>query len=77
MLKELREKHGLTFEQLSAKIGYSKGYLCEVETGKKVPSHNLAKAFEKFYGGEVTRYDLRPDIFGTNPNIQPNDAPTS
>lgn len=32
----------------------------------KVPAHNCI-AIEEFTGGELTRYGLRPDVFGTKP----------
>ena len=35
---ELRGKKGLTSEQLAAKIGISKGYLSDIENGKKLPT---------------------------------------
>lgn len=55
---EWREKSGKTLEQLSSEIGFAKGYLSEVETGKKPGSLRLAKAYEKVSNGKVTLADF-------------------
>lgn len=36
-----------------------------IKTGKTSPVH--AVGIEKMTGGQVTRHDLRPDVFGTTP----------
>ena len=37
-LRQLREERKLTQEKLAYECGRAKSYLCEIETGKKVPS---------------------------------------
>lgn len=52
--------------QLAAAVGSDAGYLWQVATGWKgrKASPDLAKKIELATGGQVTRHDLRPDIFG-------------
>lgn len=38
-----------------------------IALGHKQPSWNLATAIETATAGEVTRHDLRPDVFGPAP----------
>lgn len=49
-ISELRRKRGLTSEKLSYENGISKGYLSDIENGKKLPSlkmlHTIAQALE-------------------------------
>lgn len=40
-------------------------------TGKSKPSAKHAIAIERATKGAVTRYDLRPDVFGPAPESQP------
>ncbi len=47
-ISKYRRKKGLTSEALAYENGFSKGYLSELENGKKIPSimmlHDLSKA---------------------------------
>ena len=47
-LREIRKARGLTGEALAEMAGTSKGYISEIETGKRIPSvkmqHQLADA---------------------------------
>jgi transcriptional regulator with XRE-family HTH domain len=61
-IKELRKKRGLTGEQLADMVGITKGYVSEIETGKKTPGAGLvlrladalkAEVFE-LYDGTLT-----------------------
>ncbi|MDB5490334.1 MAG: hypothetical protein JWO78_183 [Micavibrio sp.] len=56
--KAWREKQGLSFEKLGEMLGFSPGYLCDVEGGKKTGSVRLAKAYKKASKGEVTLEDF-------------------
>lgn len=47
--------------QLAKKVGCNPTYLSHCTTGFRVPSAKLSVAIEKETGGEVSRYDLRPD----------------
>lgn len=53
---------------LAAATGTSEGYLWQIATGwrGKRPSWELAQAIEEATGGEVTRQELRPDIWPAN-----------
>lgn len=56
-IREFRKKKQLTQEQFAEILGYSQGYLTEIETGKKEPSREvLKKIHEKF--GMSTDYFL-------------------
>jgi len=55
---EWRKKAGMTLEELSQKLGFEKGYLSEVENGKKPGSLRLAKAYFNVSKGEVTLSDF-------------------
>lgn len=51
---------------LAEKCGTSPEYLWQVATGwrDRKPSTDLAKKIEEATAGEVTRQELRPDVFG-------------
>ena len=55
-IRQLRDNKGLNGETLAARVGCSKSYLSEIETGKKWPSGRLLQAFSRELG--VTIYDL-------------------
>ncbi|MCW0316213.1 hypothetical protein NB724_001364 [Pantoea ananatis] len=48
---------------LASKVGYSPGYLRLVFTGHKKAGFILAQKLETETQGEVTRAELRPDIY--------------
>lgn len=55
---------------LARKLGISQGHLWSwMHRDKKVPAERCA-AIEAATGGAVTRYDLRPDVFGTAPALK-------
>lgn len=51
---------------LAEKCGTSPEYLWQVATGwrDRKPSIDLAKKIEEATGSEITRQELRPDVFG-------------
>lgn len=52
---------------LAAKIGKQQGHIAKwLHRDKKVPAE-LCISIERAVDGEVTRYDLRPDVFGDHP----------
>lgn len=53
---EVRKMEGLTLDQMSERLGFSKGYLSEVERGIKQGSRNLFEAYRREFGEKVT-YD--------------------
>lgn len=54
-------------EDLASKVFTSCAYLYLVALGHKRCGHEIAKRIEDATDGAVTRYDLRPDIFGDPP----------
>ncbi|MGV8162266.1 MAG: helix-turn-helix transcriptional regulator [Candidatus Nanoarchaeia archaeon] len=48
-LKELREKNKLTQEELAAKVNVSRQTIISIESGKYVPSLELALKFAKLF----------------------------
>ncbi len=54
-------------EAFARDAGTSVGYLYLLGGGHRKAGHALAKEIEKASAGVVTRYDLRPDIFGEPP----------
>jgi putative transcriptional regulator len=57
-LKELREKKGFTQEKLAELTGVSRQTIISIESGKYVPSLELALKFAKIFGCRVE------DMFG-------------
>jgi len=49
-LKQLRKEHGLTLQALEDKTGLSKGYLSDMERGRREPSRSALEALATFYG---------------------------
>lgn len=52
-LKEMREEMNLSQEEAAEKIGISRCFLSELESGKKKPSFNTLMKLIDFYGKEV------------------------
>jgi len=57
-------------EQLAVKAECSAGTLYMITTDNKKAGPKLANAIERVTEGAVTRYELREDIFGTDPAKQ-------
>lgn len=51
---EIRRAEGLTLDKMSERLGYSKGYLSEVERGLKDGSRSLFEAYKREFGEKVT-----------------------
>ena len=49
LLKEIRTKKGYSLDVLGGKIGFSKGYLHNVEIGARPVSKKLLEAFTKAF----------------------------
>lgn len=58
---------------LADEVGTVPDYLWQIASGwrGKRPSRVMALAIERATNGAVTRYDLRPDIFGEAPDGAP------
>lgn len=46
-LRELRRKSGLTLAQVGKKIGFSKMYLSDIETGRRRATNEIVTAYQK------------------------------
>lgn len=53
--------------ELAAMLGCSQAMITHLETGRRCVSPLFARKIESITGGAVTRYDLRPDVFGDAP----------
>ena len=53
IIKDLRERHGLTQSQLAKRSGISRNYLSEIENGTKSPSSEVLDAISKGLGVPV------------------------
>ncbi|WP_298494545.1 helix-turn-helix domain-containing protein [uncultured Maritimibacter sp.] len=61
-LRELRKHRGLTGEQLGQMLGISKGYISELENGRKTPGGRLLLDMAEVFGVEVADlFDGTPD----------------
>ncbi|MEW6203327.1 MAG: helix-turn-helix domain-containing protein [bacterium] len=54
LLRELRERRGLSLRQVYLKSGVSNSYLSQVETGQKIPSARVLSKLAPVYRVEVT-----------------------
>jgi len=52
-VRELREKNGLTQEQLAARVGVSRQTIISIETGRYNPSLVLAYKLAKTFGRAI------------------------
>lgn len=62
-------KHGLSASEFGRRIGVSKHTACRLVKGNQKTSPKRALVIERKTLGEVTIYDLRPDIFGRRPKL--------
>lgn len=53
VLKEAREKMGLSIDEAAKKLGVKKNYLSNIEKERVKPSLTLAKKMEKLYGIKI------------------------
>ena len=51
-------------EKLSIAAGTTLAYFQQIMYGFRKPSHTLTKKLESASDGRISRYDLRPDIYG-------------
>ena len=57
--------------EIAGRAGCSPSTLYMITGGHKKPSARLAGQIADATGGQVTRHDLRPDVFGPAPDAQP------
>lgn len=58
MLKKLRQKRGLTHEQLAKELGISKSYYVKIENDFMKPSYKVLKKLKDFYGEDINLNEL-------------------
>jgi DNA-binding transcriptional regulator YdaS (Cro superfamily) len=64
---KFRTARHLTQQQLADLLGVTQSAVALYETGKRqVPAEKVAD-YERRLGGAITRYEMRPDIFGPPP----------
>jgi DNA-binding transcriptional regulator YdaS (Cro superfamily) len=51
-------------DALAKELGISRTWMSQIISGREVCSPELAVEIERLTNGEVTRRDLRPDLFG-------------
>lgn len=70
-LIELREKRGLTREQLADKLEISTVFVGKIESGSADPGRKTSLKFESFY--QIPERTLFPDLFNDK-NFIKNDS---
>ena len=67
-LLEWKNRYGRPeLNNLARQCDSSGEYFAQIAHGYRSPSHKLARVIEAQTNGVVTRFDLRPDIFGPPP----------
>lgn len=61
LLKQLREKHNLTQEQLAEKLDISTVYVRKLEKGVANPGRETMLKYERFFNRDMR--ELFPDLF--------------
>ena len=64
-IRSYREKYGLTLEAFGLLIGARKGSVSKWEAGQP-PSIITARTIEQQTQGEITRAELRPDVWSND-----------
>ncbi len=64
-LRELREKRGLTLDQVAEELGLRNQYVSNYELGKRRPDYETLKKFADFYGVTID-YILEREELNTN-----------
>ena len=60
----LKNNKGNARAQLAENVGTSPAYLTQIAGGWRNPSPRLTLLIEEHTYGQVTRYELRPDVYG-------------
>jgi DNA-binding transcriptional regulator YdaS (Cro superfamily) len=62
-LRAWRESRRMTQTAVATLLGVSKVQVCRWESGSRAITAEQAGAIERATGGQITREELRPDIF--------------
>lgn len=63
-LKQYRARKGLTQQQLADLLDVSQPFISHVEKGIRTVSPSEALKWERLTKGELTRFVIRPDLWG-------------
>ena len=63
MLQKYMTERGLTTQQFAELCGLKQYEVSRLKSGGRKASAKIAKKIEKATNGDITRYDLRPDIY--------------
>lgn len=66
-IKAYLAKHGLSQEEFGKKIGVSQGLVWQWLDGRTRITAERAKEIAEKTDGEITRHDLRPDLYPPEP----------
>jgi DNA-binding XRE family transcriptional regulator len=66
-LRAARQHAGLTRDELSAKVNYSSSLIGMIETGRRVPSRDLAERLDEVFGPDRARSPGWRPVCGTCP----------
>lgn len=64
LLRDYRTKHGLSCGEFAKKLGIAEPTMRSLENGTRPITPERAKEIEDATNGELTRPQLRPDIYG-------------
>lgn len=64
ILRTYRQQKGLSAADFAKSLGIAEVTLRSLENGTRVITAERAAEIEDKTGGEITRHDLRPDLFG-------------
>jgi transcriptional regulator with XRE-family HTH domain len=62
-IKEFRSKAGLTQEELASQIGFTGGYIAQIESGKRFPNHQTLVALCKALGLDKSEEDALVELY--------------
>lgn len=63
-IKRYRDQHQLSQAGFARLIGVTQSLITHWENGRRRPGPRFARYIEEKTQGELTRADLRPDLFG-------------
>lgn len=62
-IKDYRASKGWSLKRLADRLGVSVQLISHIENGRRQITAEKAVDWELRTGGEITRYELRPDLF--------------
>lgn len=68
-IAEYLRETGLTQEEFAARVGVTQGRVSQWIAGERVSAERVLR-IEQATQGQVSRYELRPDVYGDTPERQ-------